>query len=231
MKICVYGAGAIGGYVAVQLARAGQDVSVVARGPHLKAIQANGLALKIAGETHVAKIPASDDPAALGKQDYVVVALKAHQIPPAAAAIKSLCGPGTAILFAVNGVPWWYFHKLAGPYENRRIEAVDPGGAIWDTLGPERALGCVVMPAAEIAAPGVVEVRAYSREESDRLLEPWLGSGLSLEDLPVPRMIAIKVAPVRALIGLKATLPQSLIQISSRMRLRTGARSPAAIIA
>ena len=157
MKICVYGAGAIGGYVAVQLARSGQDVSVVARGPHLAAIRANGLTLRIAGETHVAKIPASDDAATLGVQDYVIVALKAHQIPPVAAAIKSLCGSDTAILFAVNGVPWWYFHKLAGPYENHCVAAVDPGGVIWDTLGPERALGCVVLPAAEIVSPGIVE--------------------------------------------------------------------------
>jgi 2-dehydropantoate 2-reductase len=163
MKICVFGAGAIGGYVAVQLARAGQDVSVVARGPHLAAIRERGLTLKIGGETHVANIPASDDAASLGLQDYVIVALKAHQIPAAVAPINALCGPRTAVLFAVNGVPWWYFYKLAGRYENRRIEAVDPGGAIWNGIGPERALGCVVLPAAEIAAPGVVEHRDGDR--------------------------------------------------------------------
>jgi 2-dehydropantoate 2-reductase len=98
-----------------------------------------------------------------GHQDYVIVALKAHQIAPVAAQIKMLCGPETAILFAVNGVPWWYFHKLAGPYENHRVAAVDPDGVIWDTLGPERALGCVVLPAAEIVAPGVVEHRDSDR--------------------------------------------------------------------
>jgi len=164
MKICVYGAGAIGGYIAVQLARSGVETSVVARGPHLQAIQQNGLTLKIAGETHIVRLSASDDAATLGPQDYVIVALKAHQIAGVAARIKTLCGPDTAILFAVNGVPWWYFHKLAGPYENHRIAAVDPGGAIWDTLGPERALGCVVLPAAELVAPGIVEHR-----DSDRL--------------------------------------------------------------
>ena len=157
MKICVYGAGAIGGYVAVQLARSGVETSVVARGPHLAAIRANGLTLKIGGETHTVRVAASDDPATLGPQDYVIVTLKAHQISAAAPQIESLCGTETAILFAVNGVPWWYFYQLAGPYENRRVESVDPGGAIWNTLGPERAIGCVVLPAAEIVAPGVIE--------------------------------------------------------------------------
>jgi 2-dehydropantoate 2-reductase len=163
MRICIYGAGAIGGYIAVQLARSGVETCVVARGPHLKAIQENGLTLKIAGEVHTVRIPASDDPAALGKQDYVIVALKAHQIAGVAAQIKTLCGPDTAILFAVNGMPWWYFYKLSGPYENHRIDSVDPGGVIWNALGPERALGCVVLPAASVVAPGVVQ-----HEDGDR---------------------------------------------------------------
>jgi 2-dehydropantoate 2-reductase len=164
MKVCVYGAGAIGGYIAVLLARSGVETSVVARGPHLQAIQENGLTLKIAGETHNVKLAASQEPATLGKQDYVVVTLKAHQIAAVAAQIKTLCGPETAILYAVNGVPWWYFYGLEGPYRNHRLASVDPGGAIWDTLGPERALGCVVLPAAELVAPGVIE-----HHDSDRL--------------------------------------------------------------
>jgi 2-dehydropantoate 2-reductase len=157
MRICVYGAGAIGGYVAVQLARSGVETSVVARGPHLAAIRANGLTLRIGGATHIVKVPASDDPATLGPQDYVIVTLKAHQLPAAAPQIASLCGSETAILFAVNGVPWWYFYKLAGPYENRHVESVDPAGAVWSAIGPQRAIGCVVLPAAEISAPGVIE--------------------------------------------------------------------------
>jgi 2-dehydropantoate 2-reductase len=164
MRICVFGAGAIGGYIAVLLARSGIETSVVARGPHLQAIQQNGLTLKIAGETHNVKLPASNEPATLGKQDYVVVTLKAHQIAAVAAQIKTLCGPETAVLYAVNGVPWWYFYGLEGPYRNHRLASVDPGGAIWDTLGPEHALGCVVLPAAELVSPGVVE-----HHDSDRL--------------------------------------------------------------
>lgn len=163
MRICVFGAGAIGGYVAVQLARSGVATSVVARGPHLAAIQQNGLTLKIAGETHTVRLPASHDAATLGTQDYVVVTLKAHQIASVAGQIKALCGPETAILYAVNGVPWWYFYKLPGPYENHRVASVDPSGAIWETLGPERALGCVVLPAAELVAPGVIEHRDSDR--------------------------------------------------------------------
>jgi 2-dehydropantoate 2-reductase len=163
VRICVFGAGAIGGYVAVQLARSGVETCVVARGNHLAAIRHNGLTLKIAGETHTVKLAASDDAATLGVQDYVIVTLKAHQIAPVAAQIAKLCGPETAILYAVNGVPWWYFYKLAGRYENHHVESVDPGGAIWHTLGPERALGCVVLPAAELVAPGVVEHRDSDR--------------------------------------------------------------------
>jgi 2-dehydropantoate 2-reductase len=191
VRICVYGAGAIGGYVAVQLARSGVETSVVARGPHLAAIQQNGLTLKIAGETHTVKLPASHDPSTLGRQDYVIVTLKAHQIAAVAAQIKTLCGPETAILYAVNGVPWWYFYKLAGPYENHRVASVDPGGAIWDTLGPERALGCVVLPAAELVAPGAIEHR-----DSDRFPIGEPDGGKSA------RVLALSQAMIRA--GLRA---------------------------
>ena len=163
MRICVYGAGAIGGYIAVLLAQSGIETSVVARGPHLEAVRRNGLTLKIAGETRNVKLAASNDPATLGKQDYVIVTLKAHQIAAVAAQIKALLGPETAILYAVNGVPWWYFHGLEGPYRDHRVASVDRGGVIWDTLGPERALGCVVLPAAELVAPGVIEHRDSDR--------------------------------------------------------------------
>jgi 2-dehydropantoate 2-reductase len=157
MKICIYGAGAIGGYLAVQLARAEIDVSLIARGPHLAAMRERGLTLQIAGERHVVHPTCTDDPATLGPQDFVIVTLKAHSVPPVAERIKSLLGPETAVVMAVNGVPWWYFYKLPGPWENRRIESVDPGGRLWDVIGPERAIGCVVYPATEIVEPGVVE--------------------------------------------------------------------------
>jgi 2-dehydropantoate 2-reductase len=156
MKIAIYGAGAIGGYIAALLAQSGEEVSVIARGPHLAAIKANGLALDMNGERIVTHPVATDNPAELGKQDFVIVALKAHSVPNVVDTMQPLFGDNTAVVTAVNGGPWWYFHQLTGEWENRRIESVDPGGKQWDGIGPERAIGCVVYPACEISEPGVV---------------------------------------------------------------------------
>lgn len=156
MKICVYGAGAIGGYLAVLLKRAGADVSVVARGPHLEAMQDHGLALILAGEELVVDLHAADDPRALGRQDAVIVTLKAHSVSAAVPGIRSLLGADTVVVSAVNGIPWWYFHRLDSPFGERHVESVDPGGAVWRNIGPERAVGCVVYPSAEIVEPGVI---------------------------------------------------------------------------
>ncbi|MBP7240920.1 2-dehydropantoate 2-reductase [Amaricoccus sp.] len=156
MRICVFGAGAIGGYMAAMLARAGAEVSVVARGPHLAAMQARGLALVAAEGEFTVPVRATDDAAALGPQDYVVLTLKAHSVPAAVPAILPLLGPGTTLVSGVNGVPWWYFHGLEGPLADTRLESVDPGGVQWEAFGPERVLGCVVYPAAEVAEPGVI---------------------------------------------------------------------------
>ena len=156
MRICVYGAGAIGGYLAAKLAGAGADVSLVARGPHLAAMQANGLTLIEGGGRVTVPVRASADPAELGEQDYVIVTLKAHSVPPVVPLMRPLLGPETAVVMAVNGVPWWYFHGLEGPYEGHRLASVDPGDAQWNGIGPERVIGCVVYPAAEVTEPGVV---------------------------------------------------------------------------
>ncbi len=155
MKICVFGAGAIGGYLAVRLANAGQDVSVVARGPHLAAIRENGMKLRIDGREEVARLRAEEDAAALGPQDYVIVTLKAHSLPPVVDKLKPLFGPHTTFVTAMNGVPYWYFHGLQGR-EWRRVEAVDPGGAVSAKIPPAQALGCVVYPATEVVEPGVI---------------------------------------------------------------------------
>ncbi|NNE86943.1 MAG: 2-dehydropantoate 2-reductase [Silicimonas sp.] len=156
MKICVFGAGAIGGYMGAKLAAVGADVSLVARGPHLAAMQANGLRLIEEGVETTQNVTASNDAAELGVQDYVIVTLKAHSVPGVVDAMRPLIGPDTTIVSGVNGVPWWYFYKLEGPYEGTRLESVDPGNAQWDGFGPNRVLGCVVYPAAEVAEPGVV---------------------------------------------------------------------------
>ena len=156
MRICVYGAGAVGSYLTVLLANAGAQVSAVARGPHLAAMRENGLRLLVDGEELVAQVPATDEPAALGKQDIVIVTLKAHSIPGAVDGIRTLLQRHTPVVSAVNGVPWWYFHGLDSPYGERHVESVDPGGTIWHGIGPERAIGCVVYPSVEVVAPGVV---------------------------------------------------------------------------
>ncbi|MBT3307116.1 MAG: 2-dehydropantoate 2-reductase [Alphaproteobacteria bacterium] len=158
MKICIYGAGAIGGYLGVQLSLAGQDVSLIARGAHLEAMKKNGLKLLIDGEERVSHdCLCTDDPEEAGPQDYVIVTLKSHQAYDAAERLAPLLGPDTAVVTAMNGVPWWYFHALEGKHENHRLESVDPGGWQWKTIGPERAIGCVVYPATEIVEPGVIK--------------------------------------------------------------------------
>ena len=157
MKVCIFGAGAIGGYMGVKLAKAGADVSLVARGPHLAAMQEKGLTLIEEGETTTVPVTASDDPAALGVQDYVIVTLKAHSVPPVVPKMAPLIGPNTTIVSGVNGVPWWYFHKLEGAHEGTRLDSVDPGNVQWDGFGPDRVLGCVVYPAAEVIEPGVIK--------------------------------------------------------------------------
>ena len=157
MKVCIFGAGAIGGYMGVKLAKAGADVSLVARGPHLAAMQEKGLTLIEEGETTTVPVKASGDPAALGVQDYVIVTLKAHSVHPVVSKMAPLIGPNTTIVSGVNGVPWWYFHKLEGAHEGTRLYSVDPGNVQWDGFGPDRVLGCVVYPAAEVIEPGVIK--------------------------------------------------------------------------
>jgi 2-dehydropantoate 2-reductase len=156
-RVCIFGAGAIGGYIASRLAKAGEvEVSLVARGPHLAAMKANGLTLKQGGETFTVHPRLAERGAELGPQDFVIVTTKAQALTVALDAIVPLLGPDTAIVFAQNGLPWWYFYKHGGPHEGRRVESVDPGGLIWARLGPERAIGTVVWQAAELEAPGIV---------------------------------------------------------------------------
>ncbi len=154
MKIAVYGAGAIGGLLGAYLARAGEDVTLIARGPHLAAMQANGLKVSGPGGAFTVTPRATDDSATIGAQDYVIVALKAQAVAGIVDRMTPLLGPKTAVVMAVNGVPWWYFHGVGGALEGRRLDSVDPDGRQWDAIGPQRALGCVVYPAAEIGAPG-----------------------------------------------------------------------------
>lgn len=157
MKITIFGAGAIGGYLAAKLAMAGRtELSIVARGAHLDAIKANGLRLIEDGQESVASVRAAARAEELGAQDYVVLALKAHSLTPALDQIAPLLGPDTAVVTMQNGVPWWYFHDDGGPLEGTRLNAVDPGGKIWERIGPQRVIGSVVYPAVEVDAPGLI---------------------------------------------------------------------------
>ncbi|WP_375596400.1 2-dehydropantoate 2-reductase [Algihabitans albus] len=156
MKICIFGAGAIGGYMGAKLAQAGAEVSLVARGPHLAAMKEKGLTLIEEGERSTVSVTAAEDPADLGPQDYVVITLKAHSVPGVVDRLQPLLGPETTVVMGVNGVPWWYFYDLEGPYRDRRLQTVDPGDRQWDGIGPERVLGCVVYPAAEVTEPGTI---------------------------------------------------------------------------
>ena len=156
MKICIYGAGAIGGYLGAQLAGTAAEVSLVARGPHLAAMRDRGLTLISGDGRRTVPVHCTDDSRALGPQDYVILTLKAHSTLPVIEHLEPLLGNHTAIVTAQNGILWWYFHALPGPLENRHLQAADPGGRIWRALGPDRAIGCVVYPSCEIVEPGVV---------------------------------------------------------------------------
>jgi 2-dehydropantoate 2-reductase len=161
MKICVYGAGAVGGYIAGRLAKGGAEISVIARGQQLAAIAAHGLNIRAADGDFHADVTASADPAALGVQDAVIVAVKAPSLPDIAARIAPLLRPDTPVVFAMNGIPWWYFHGVEGPYAERRLPRIDPGDAVWNAIGPQRAIGGVVYVGCTVIEPGVIAVTGY----------------------------------------------------------------------
>jgi 2-dehydropantoate 2-reductase len=156
VKICIFGAGAIGGYLAVELARAGVDVSVVARGPHLAAMRENGLRLLIGDDSRVVRVRCSDRPSELGTQDYVIIALKAHSIAGAVDSMVPLLSPDTAVVTASNGLPYWFFGARDLAMLGGHLDSIDRGGRQCQLLGAERAIGCVVFPATEVTAPGVI---------------------------------------------------------------------------
>ena len=156
MKICIFGAGAIGGHLAPRLQNAGADVSVVARGEHLAAIQKDGLTLELPDRVLHARVKASEDPGELGKQDAVIVAVKAPALPDVAARIAPLLRSDTPVVFAMNGIPWWYFHANGGPFDGRRLPLLDPDDALWHAIGPQRSLGGVVYSSNTVVRPGVV---------------------------------------------------------------------------
>jgi 2-dehydropantoate 2-reductase len=193
MKIAIVGAGAIGGYVGAKLALAGEEVTFIVRGANLTAIGNNGIKLIMQdGTEHVAaNVKATDDYAQAGPQDLVILALKAHQVEAVADQLPKLFGPDTAVVTMQNGIPYWYFHRHGGPFEGRTVASVDPTGKQARLIPPERVIGCVVYPASDLIAPGVVQ-----HVEGDRFP---LGE---LDGSSSERVLAISEAFTRA--GFKA---------------------------
>ncbi len=197
MRICVFGAGAIGGNFAARLADAGNEVSVVARGPHLEAIKAKGLTLIAGDKKIVAKVKASDRPADLGKQDIVISTLKANGLPALAEGIGPLLGPETGVVFAQNGIPWWYgqgLDKSRPPAPD--LSRLDPGGALARAVGYERALGGAITSPNHVIAPGVIENEIPDRNGL------WVGE---IDDRQTPRIEALR----KALIGANISSPST----------------------
>jgi len=158
MKICVVGAGSIGGFVGVKLAAAGEDVTLIARGANLEAIRTRGMRVVMHDGTEVAApaIHATSQYDAAGPQDVVILGMKAHQVEAVAGELPKLMHPETVIIPMQNGIPWWYFQRHGGEHEGRRVETVDPNGVLAASIDPRRIIGCVVYPACELTAPGVV---------------------------------------------------------------------------
>jgi 2-dehydropantoate 2-reductase len=195
MRIAIFGAGAIGGFLAAKLHQAGAEVTVIARGPHLAAMRKNGLALKSEGRTSTVRIPATDKAAEAGPQDYVIVTLKANGLPVAAPEIAKLMGPETSLVTGINGLPYWYFYGLEGPWRDHIVESVDPGGRLWQLLPPRQVIGCIVYPAAEVIEPGVIE-HTYGNRFS--LGEPDGSKSARVEALSRMLVKAGLKAPVRS---------------------------------
>ncbi len=194
MKIAIFGAGAIGGLLGVRLAQAGTDVTFIARGPHLAAMQANGVTLVSGGERVTVRPRCLADPAEAGVQDYVIVTLKAHGLLAAAPQIARMMGPDSVLATGINGVPYWYFYGLDGPYRDRRVESVDPGGRLWDVLPPSQVIGSVVYPAAEVSEPGVI---THTYGDRFTLGEPDGSRSARIEALSKALIAAGLKAPVR----------------------------------
>lgn len=199
MKIAVVGAGAIGGYLGAKLAIAGEDVTFIARNKNLAAIRADGfrLVLEDGSEQHAPTARAVQQMAEAGPQDVVLLTVKAHQVRDLLPDLRALFGPETMVVTMINGVPWWYFHKLAGPYEGRTLQSVDPDGLLAKHIEPERVIGSVVYPAAELLAPGVVKVIEGNRFT---LGEP--------DGLRSPRIEALSKAMIRA--GFKSPVSKDI---------------------
>ncbi|HUE64368.1 MAG TPA: 2-dehydropantoate 2-reductase [Rhizomicrobium sp.] len=193
MKIAIFGAGAVGGHLAVTLDQAGANVSVIARGAHLSAIRSNGLTVRSKEQTINVRLPATDRAEELGPQDCVIITLKANALPSAAGDIAKLMTPQTTLVTTSNGIPYWYFYGLDSPWRDHVVESVDPAGRIGHLLPPGQVVGCIVFHAAEVIEPGIIE-HTYSNRFS--LGEPNGNTSTRAEALSQLLSMAGHKAPV-----------------------------------
>jgi 2-dehydropantoate 2-reductase len=229
MKFAIVGAGAIGAFLGAMLARAGEDITLIARGAHLRAMQQHGVRVRGEIGDFQVKVKAIDDPQKAGEVDVVVLTLKTHSVPSIAASLTPLLGMKTSVLTAQNGFPWWYFYRHGSEWEGTRVESVDPGGVISQNLDPARVVGCVVYPSTQIIEPGVVlhtegtrfaigEPDGSKSERCRRIAEVFINAGLRCpvrtnirHDIWVKLMGNVAYNPISALTG--ATLLQ-IVQYS-----------------
>jgi 2-dehydropantoate 2-reductase len=224
-KFCVFGAGAIGGIIATLLARCGATVCTVARGETLAALKSDGVRLVIGGETLQALVPSTSDPSELGIQDYVIIAAKAPALPDIAQQIEPLLGPETAVVTAMNGVPWWFFQRDKGPLAGHRLQTIDPGGTIGSAISADRVIGCVIHVAASVDGPGIVR-HAHGRQlligEPDGQLSPrlqCLGAWLRRAGIDCRESIDIRSDIWFKLWGNLSMNPISLLTMSTSDRI------------
>ena len=237
MKFAIVGAGAIGAFLGAMLSRCGEDVTLVARGPHLRAMQDHGLRIRgEAGEFEV-RPRATDDLTSVGPVDIVIITLKAQSLPAIAPQLHPLLGPDTSVVTAQNGFPWWYFHGLHGEWQGMHVEAVDPGGAISRHIDPARVIGCVVYPSTALVEPGVVwhiqgtrfaigELDGSKSERCRRLADAFIKAGLRCpirsdirHDIWVKLMGNVAYNPISALT--RATLIE-IVQCPETRALASG---------
>ena len=217
MRFAVVGAGAIGAYLGARLSLGGHDVSLIARGPHLEAMQSSGVRVRSPDGDFEARPAATDDYGEVGEVDFVFLTVKAHSLPEVAPRLGPLLGPETAVVSAQNGIPWWYFQRHGGPWDGTRIERLDPDGVVSSAIAAERVIGCIVYPSASIAEPGVID-----HVEGDRFTigEPdgyasdrcrSLADALKSSDLRCPIRSRIRVDMWVKLLGNVAFNPISVL--------------------
>src|SRR5438067_3432412 len=246
MRFAIVGAGAIGAFLGAMLARAGEDVTLVARGAHLRAMQEHGV--RVRGEIGEFQVPvtATDDPATVGEVDVVVLTLKAHSVPAIAASLRPMIGANTSVLTAQNGFPWWYFYAHGGEWEEMQLESVDPGGVISRSIDPARVIGCVVYPSTAIVEPGVVwhlegtrfaigEPDGSKSERCRRLADSFIKAGLRCpiranirHDIWVKLMGNVAYNPISALT--RATLVE-IVQCAETRQLAASIMAEAESVA